>query len=155
MYLFAFPLLLIPFAFFNIVVFLLNMPLRDVEKSAVFTIPLASEPTFPPVFARSMPVTLGDLIVAIGILLLYVEMVKAVRPGGKSMMDHLLSFILFLVMAGELVFVPRATSATLLLLIVLGFVDFITGISVRLAQPKVVFERATPAQPAHQASDHP
>jgi hypothetical protein len=155
MYLIAFPLLLIPFAFFNIAVFLLDMPLGDEAKSAVFTIPLASEATLPPVFDRSMPVTLGDLIVAIGILLLYIEMIKSVRPGGKSMMDHLLSFILFLVMAGELVFVPRATSPTLLLLTVLGFVDFITGISVRLAQPRIRFERMTPAQPAHQVSDHP
>jgi len=152
MYLIAFPLLLIPFAFFNIAVFLLDMPLGDEEKSAVFTIPLASEATLPPIFDRSMPVTLGDLIVAIGILLLYVEMIKSVRPGGKSMVDHLLSFILFLVMAGELVFVPRAT---LLLLAVLGFVDFITGISVRLAQPRIRFERMTPAQPVHQVSDHP
>ena len=155
MYLIAFPLLLIPFAFFNIAVFLLDMPLGDEEKSAVFTIPLASEPTLPLVFDHSMTVTLGDLIVAIGILLLYVEMIKAVRPGGKSMMDHLLSLILFLAMAAELLFVPRAASPTLLLLTVLGFVDFITGISVRLAQPRIRFERMTPAQPAHQVSDHP
>ena len=155
MYLIAFPLLLIPFAFFNIAVFLLDMPLGDAEKSAVFTIPLASEPTLPLVFDHSMTVALGDLIVAIGILLLYVEMIKAVRPGGKSMMDHLLSFILFLAMAAELLFVPRAASPTLLLLTVLGFVDFITGISVRLAQPRIRFERLTPAQPAHQVSDHP
>jgi hypothetical protein len=85
-----------------------------------------------------MPVTLGDLIVAIGILLLYVELIKSVRPGGKSMVDHVLSLILFLVMVGELMFVPRATSATLLLLTVLGFVDFVAGLSVRFAQPKVV-----------------
>lgn len=155
MYLIAFPLLLIPFAFFNIVVFLLNLPLRDEAKSEVFTIPLVSEPTIPPVFDRSMPVTLGDLIVAIGILLLYVEVVKAARPGGKSMLDHVLSLIVFLVMAGELVFVPRAASATLWLLVVLGFVDFIAGLSIRLAQPKLVFERPAPAQSVHQAGNHP
>jgi hypothetical protein len=147
MYLIAFPLLLIPFAFFNIVVFLLNMPLSDPEKSAVFTLPLASEPTMPPVFDRSIPVTIGDLIVVIGMLLLYVEVLKAVRPGGKALMDHVLSFILFVAMAGELVFVPRATSPTLLLLTVLGFVDAITGFSVRLVQPKIVFERPEQAPP--------
>jgi len=56
-------------------------------------------------------------------------------------------------MAAELMLVPRAMSSTLLLLAVLGFVDFIAGISIRLAQPKIVFERPAPA-PAHQASDH-
>ena len=41
MYLISFPLLLLPFAFFNIVIFLLNIPLTD----PVFTIPLMSAPT--------------------------------------------------------------------------------------------------------------
>jgi hypothetical protein len=156
MYLIAFPLLLIPFAFFNIVVFLLNMPLSDEDKSVVFTLPLASEPDLPPVFDRSMPVTMGDFIVMIGMLLLYVEVLKAVRPGGKALMDHVLSLILFLAMAGELMFVPRATSSTLLLLTVLGFVDVITGFSMRLVQPKVIFERPSEVPPpsVRQASGH-
>jgi len=144
MYLIAFPLLLLPFAFFNIVVFLLNnMPFTD----TVFTIPLASEPNIPPVFDRSMPVTLGDLIVAIGMLLLYVEVVKAARPGGKGIIDHLLSFIVFLAMAAELVLVPRAAvpagaTSTLLLLTVLSFVDVIAGLSIRPVHQQIVLERS-------------
>src|SRR6266496_3233247 len=136
MYLIAFPLLLIPFAFFNIVVFLLNMPLSDEEKSAVFELPLASEPTMPLVFDHSMPVTIGDFIV---------EVRKSVRPGGKGIIDHVLALILFIAMACELVFVPRAAAPTLFLLAVLGFVDFITGLSVHMVQPKLVFERAEQA----------
>jgi hypothetical protein len=66
--------LIIPFAFFNMVVFLLNMPFTE----TVFTIPLVSD--------RQMPVAIGDLIVAIGMLLLYLEVVKAVRlTAGSSM----------------------------------------------------------------------
>ena len=81
MYLISFPLLLLPFAFFNIVIFLLNIPLTD----PVFTIPLMSAPTMPPVFDRSITVTTGDLIVAIGMLLLYVEVVKPrARAGNRS-----------------------------------------------------------------------
>jgi hypothetical protein len=138
MYLIAFPLLLLPFAFFNIVIFLLNMPFTD----TVFTIPLVSEPTIPPVFNRTMPVTTADLIVAIGILLLYVEVVKAARPGGKGIVDHLLSFIVFIAMAAELALVPKAANSTLLLLTVLGFVDVIAGLSIRPVQQKIVLERS-------------
>ena len=134
MYLISFPLLLLPFAFFNIVIFLLNIPLTD----PVFTIPLMSTPTVPPVFDRSIAVTTGDLIVAIGMLLLYVEVVKAARPGGKSIMDHLLSFILFVAMAAELLLVPRAASSTLLLLTVLSFVDVLAGISIRPAREETI-----------------
>ena len=144
MYLIAFPLLLLPFAFFNIVVFLLNsMPFTE----TVFTIPLASEPNIPPVFDRSMPVTLSDLIVAIGMLLLYVEVVKAARPGGNGIIDHLLSFIVFLAMAAELVLMPRAAApagatSTLLLLTVLSFVDVIAGLSIRPVYQQIVLERS-------------
>ena len=136
----GFPLLIIPFAFFNMAVFLLNMPFTE----TVFSIPLQRD--------RAMPVDLGDLIVAIGILLLWIELVKAVRPGGKSMIEHVISFLLFAGMAAELVFVPEAESPTLLLLAVLGFVDFMAGISARLAQPKMVYQRPVPVQPAQQAS---
>jgi hypothetical protein len=136
----GFPLLIIPFAFFNMAVFLLNMAFTE----TVFNIPLQPD--------RQMPVDLGDLIVAIGILLLWIELVKAVRPGGKSMIEHVISFLLFAAMAAELVFVPEAESPTLLLLAVLGFVDFMAGISARLAQPKMVYQRPVPVPPAQPAS---
>src|SRR5262249_25255400 len=156
MYLIAFPLLLIPFAFFNIGVFLLTMPLSDEEKSAVFELPLASEPTLPLVFDHSMPVTIGDFIVAVGILLLYVEVLKAVRPGGRGLIDHLLSLILFIAMAGELVFVPRAASPTLFLLAVLGFLAFTAGLRAHRVRQRALFkggERAPP-RPLGQESGH-
>jgi hypothetical protein len=141
MSLIAFPLLLLPFAFFNMVIFLLNIPFGD----TVFTIPLVSELTMPPVFERSMPVTLGDLLVAIGVLLLYVEVVKAARPGGRSIMDHVLALILFLAMAAELVLVPRAATSVLLLLTVLGFVDLIAGLSIRPERIVLEETRQAPA----------
>ena len=136
----GFPLLIIPFAFFNMAVFLLNMSFTE----TVFSIPLQGD--------REMPVDLGDLIVAIGILLLWIELVKAVRPGGKSMIEHVISFLLFAGMVAELVFVPAAESPTLLLLAVLGFVDFMAGISARLAQAKMVYQRPVPVQPAQQTN---
>ena len=129
MFLVAFPLLLIPFALYNMVVFLLNMPFTE----TVFAIPLVSD--------RRLPVSVGDLVVAIGMLLLYVEVMKAARPGGKGIMDHVLSFVLLLAIAGELVLVPRASTVTLLLLAVLGFVDLLTGISLSLrARRRIVIE---------------
>jgi hypothetical protein len=121
MYLIAFPLLLIPFALFNMIAFLLNMPFTDI----VFTMPL-----FPD---RRMPLTIGDLLIAFAMLLLYLEVLKAARFGAKAAMDHILSFILFIAMACELLIVPRAATPTLFLLGVLGFVDMITGISLSIA----------------------
>jgi hypothetical protein len=117
MYLIAFPLLLIPFALYNMVAFLLDMSFGD----TVFSIPLMED--------RQLPVTTGDLLVMLGMLLLYVEVLKAARFAAKAVMDHVLSLILLIAMASELVLVPRAATSTLLLLAARSFVDVITGVS--------------------------
>jgi hypothetical protein len=121
MYLIAFPLLLVSFALYNIIVFLLNMPLTDTAMS----IPLIDD--------RRMPLTLGDLLILFSFVLLYLEVLKAARVPGKSVMDHLLAFILLIAMAAELVLVPRAMTQTLLLLAGLSFIDLLTGISLSVA----------------------
>ena len=130
MFLIAFPLLLIPFTLYNMVVFLLNMPFSD----TLFSIPLFA--------GRRMPVTTGDLIVAIAILLFYVEVLKAARFGAKGVMDHLLALILFVGMASEFVLVPQAATQVFMYLLVLSFVDVITGLSVgrRRREPDLVLE---------------
>jgi hypothetical protein len=134
MYLIGFPLLLIPFALYNIAAFVLNMSLDD----KAFSIPLLDE--------RSVTVSVGDAIVGIGMLLLYIEILKAARLG-KTAIDHVLSFVLLAAMAAQLVMVPRIAESpslarTLILLTVLGFVDFITGLSVPhpMARPEPVRE---------------
>ena len=131
MYLIAFPLLLIPFALYNMVIFLLNLPLTD----TVLTIPLPDE--------RSMPVTTGDAIIAIALLMLYVEVVKTARAG-KGAMDHVLAFVLLVGMAAELALVPKATTPTLLVLIAVSFIDVISGLSIprRPKEQEIVLEDA-------------
>src|SRR5262249_35550638 len=69
--------------------------------------------------------------------------------------DHLLSFILFVVMAGELVFVPQAAAPTLFLLVVVRFVGFITRFSGHMVQPKRLFLRAPPGPPSIQQGGPP
>ena len=123
MYLIAFPLLLIPFMLYNMMIFLLNMPFSDV----LFTISVTRR-TPPAGDHRRSPVV-------IAMLLLYLEVLKAARFGSKGVMDHVLSFALFVGMAVELVLVPQATTPTLLLLTVLAFVDVIIGVSVS-ARPR-------------------
>jgi hypothetical protein len=135
MYLIAFPLLLIPFALYNMVIFLLNLPLTD----TVLTIP------FPD--GRSMPVTTGDAIIAIALLMLYVEVVKTARAG-KGAMDHVLAFVLLVGMAAELALVPKATTPTLLVLIAVSFIDVISGLSIpsRPKEQEIVLENADRVQ---------
>src|SRR5258708_4061797 len=118
MFLIAFPLLLIPFALYNMVAFLLNMPLAD----TLFAIPLPSH--------TRMAVSFGDALVVLSILLLYVEFLKAARFRSKAVMDHMLALILFVGMACEFALVPAAQTSVFLFLTALALVDLITGVSV-------------------------
>jgi hypothetical protein len=118
MFLIAFPLLLIPFTLYNMVAFLLNMPFSD----TVFTVPLPSN--------TQLAVSLGNALVVIAMLLLYVEFLKAARFASKAVMDHVLALVLFVGMACEFALVPKAQTPTFLLLTVLALVDLIAGVSV-------------------------
>jgi hypothetical protein len=116
----GFPLLLIPLAIYNIIAFLM----RDVSFAApLFTLPLTS--------GTAWPVTLSDMLLALGILLLLLEVIKGARPGAKFLMDHLLSLLVFCGAAAEFVLLPQFGTSTYFLLALLALVDFLSGIALR------------------------
>lgn len=116
----GFPLLLIPLAVYNIIVFLMpGVSFSDV----LFKVPMITGETW--------PVTLADLLLALGVLLLLLEVVKGARPGAKFLMDHLLSLILFGAAAAEFVMWPKFGNSTYFLLVLLAMADFLGGIAQR------------------------
>jgi hypothetical protein len=134
MYLVGFPLLLIPFAIYNIVAFLTPgvgwgdaLTRLDLPSGGVWTM------------------SLGDMLVALAILLLLVEIVKAYRSGGRYLMDHLLSALLLVAMAAEFYLVARAATATFFLLLVASFADVCGGLIAMRRHPRPVAAEAGPA----------
>jgi hypothetical protein len=122
----GFPLLLIPLAICNIVVFL--MP--GLSFSApLFTVPLMS--------GVGWAVTLSDVLVALGIVMLLFEVIKGARPGAKYLTDHLLSLIVFGGAAAEFVLLPQFGTSTYFLLTLLALVDFLSGVALRARRPRV------------------
>jgi len=116
----GFPLLLIPLAICNIVAFL--MP--GLSFSApLFALPLMSGVVW--------AVTLSDLLLALGILMLLFEVIKGARPGAKYFMDHLLSLVVFGAAAAEFLLLPQFGTSTYFLLTALALVDFLSGIALR------------------------
>ena len=117
----GFPLLLIPLAVFNIVAFL--MP--DVVPTVMlFQLHLMS--------GTEWPVTLSDVLIALGMLLLLLEIIKGARPGAKFLMDHLLSLVVFGAAAAEFVLWPKFGNSTFFLLTLLALVDFLSGVTLRV-----------------------
>ncbi|HJZ22531.1 MAG TPA: hypothetical protein VJ226_16315 [Bradyrhizobium sp.] len=116
----GFPLLLIPLAIYNIIVFLMPGVALD---QPVFKLTLMS--------GAEWPLTSGDILLALGILLLLFEVIKGARPGGKYLTDHLLSLIVFGGAVAEFLLWPRFGNSIYGLLALLALVDFLSGIALR------------------------
>jgi hypothetical protein len=116
----GFPLLLIPLAVYNIIAFLMpSVSFSDV----LFKVPMMT--------GEPWPVTLADLLLALGVVLLLLEVIKGARPGSKFLMDHLLSLIVFGAAAAEFVMWPKFGNSTYFLLVLLAMADFLGGIAQR------------------------
>jgi hypothetical protein len=116
----GFPLLLIPLAVYNIIVFL--MPSVSLAEP-VLKLTLMS--------GAEWPVNLNDMLLALGIFLLLLEVIKGARPGAKFLTDHLLSLVVFGAAAAEFLLWPRFGTSTYCLLAMLALVDFLSGIALR------------------------
>jgi hypothetical protein len=135
MYLIGFPLLLIPLAIYNIIAFLFGTGFGD----TLFTIRMMSQ--------ADLNVSVGDMLVIVSIFLLFIEVLKATRFGVKAIMDHILSFIVFVAALAEFLLVKQAATSTFLLLLVICFVDVVGGfsISIRTAQRDLALGHVDPA----------
>jgi hypothetical protein len=141
----GFPLLLIPLAIFNIIVFL--MPGVSLAEPVVkLTLMSGTE----------WPVSLSDILLALGILLLLLEVIKGARPGAKYLTDHLLSLLVFGGAAAEFVLWPRFGTSTFFLLTLLALVDFLSGIALRARRrTEVVSGPAVSRREARQSAAPP
>jgi hypothetical protein len=140
----GFPLLLIPLAIYNIVVFL--MP------GVTFAEPLV---TLTLMSGAGWPVTLSDILLTLGILLLLLEVMKGARPGAKYLTDHLLSLIVFGAAAAEFLLWPKFGTSTYFLLSLLSLVDFLSGLALRARRGTVAVATAPSRKRAGAAPEPP
>ena len=118
MFVLGFPLLLVPFAVYNIVAFIFRLP-DDFWTTRAATVHMMS--------GQEWVVTWEDVLIAFAILLLWVELIKATRIGMRSVMDHILAMMLFIGMLVEFLLVKEAGTSTFFLLVTIALVDVLAG----------------------------
>ena len=118
MFALGFPLLLVPFAVYNIVAFIFRLP-DDFWTTPATTVHMMS--------GQEWVVTWEDLLIAFAILLLWVELIKATRIGLRSVMEHILAMVLFIAMLVEFLLVKEAGTSTFFLLMTIALVDVLAG----------------------------
>lgn len=133
----GFPLLLVPFAIYNMIAFLTP----GVSWTAPIyggTIPLGS--------GLGWMATIGETFLIFALLLLMLEFIKSARQG-KSFVEHFLALLLAGGAAAEFWMVREAGNSTFLLFVVICFVDLFAGFaaSLRRARKSVVVQETVGA----------
>ena len=131
MFLLGFPLLLVPFAIYNMIAFL--TPGVD-WTSAAATVHMMS--------GVDWVLSFEDILLAFAIFLLWIEIIKSTRIGSRSVIDHILAMALFIAMLVEFLLVQRAATSTFFLLMAIAFVDVLAGfiVAMRGAERRIEFE---------------
>jgi hypothetical protein len=112
----GFPLLLIPFAVYNMIVFL--------TPGVSWTSPVT---TVHMMSGQDWVLTWEDILLAFAIFLLWVELIKSARIGGRGAVDHILAVALFVAMLIEFLLVQKAATSTFFLLMAIALVDALAG----------------------------
>jgi hypothetical protein len=132
------PLLIIPFAIYNMIAFLLP-GIGWTQEMAKIHMMSGADWTFTP----------GELLIGVSIILLFFEMLKATRLSTRTIIDHGLSTVIFIAMIVEFLLVRQAATGTFFLLLVISFVDVVGGftITIRTAQRDISIEGSEKIQP--------
>lgn len=123
------PLLIIPFIIYN-------LGLTGLFGTGAAT--SAGDPWTSEIISVSMmsggvwTMTLGDLLIVVALILLFVEMIKSTRTSNASVVDHLLSTFVFVAFLVEFLLVQGAAHSVFFTLMVIALFDVLAGFSVSL-----------------------
>ena len=123
--LFAIPLLIIPLGLYNLAMTgLFGDGGIGVLDNEVMAVNMLSGTTWTMAF--------GDLLILIALVLLFVEILKATRPGSRALLDHMLSMVLFVAALVEFLLVKNAATQIFFILMTISFIDVIAGFAVSI-----------------------
>jgi hypothetical protein len=126
----AFPFLIVVILIYNLIVFLSATTLND----PVLSVPMISRAV--------MTVTVGDLVILLGLVVLFIEVLKSARSSTATILDHMMSTAVFIVALVEFLIVREAGTAVFLILTTICLIDVVAGytVSIRTARRDIAFE---------------
>jgi hypothetical protein len=77
-------------------------------------------------------ISLGDVLIALSLIFLFIEMLKATRTSSRSLFDHLLSTVVFIGALVEFLLVPQAATSVFAILLTMSLIDVLAGWSVSM-----------------------
>ena len=119
------PLMIVPFIAYNLVIMgFIGGGVADPWSTEVLSLSMMS--------GAEWVMDLGDLMIALGLFLLFFEIVKATRIGSDTIIDHLLSTLVFVAYLIEFLLVQSAANSVFFILMSITFVDVVAGFTVSI-----------------------
>ena len=118
------PLLLIPLIIYNLVAFIFMGGSPAGWGSAVLTIPMVS--------GQPWSLTAGDLLLVLALACLFFEVLKSTNTGRSSVVEHMVSTLLFVVCLIEFLLVGAAASSVFFILMMMTIFDVVAGFTVSI-----------------------
>lgn len=118
------PLMIVPFIAYNLVALGLVSSSPQPWELEVATLNMVS--------GAQWTMNLGDLMIVLGLFLLFFEIMKATRIGANTIIDHLLSTFVFVAYLIEFLLVQSAAHSVFFILMMITFVDVVAGFSVTI-----------------------
>lgn len=106
---------------------------RSLLSKEIFSLPMLS--------GARWTFSIGDLVMLITLLLLFVEIVKSTYTSTSSLLDHGLSMLVFVACLIEFLTVPQAATSLFFLIMMAALIDVIAGytIGIRVARRDLTF----------------
>jgi uncharacterized membrane protein len=129
----AIPLLLFPVLAYNLIVLTLPGGLSAVDANLRMAQPL---------FAVRMTshidwsVALGDLLLAVALVVLFIELLKSTTSRRIAIVNHSLSMILFIACLVEFLLAPACATSTFFLLTLMVLLDVLAGFIVTIVSAR-------------------
>jgi hypothetical protein len=119
------PLMVIPFVLYNLISFgFIAEGGASPFAAQVFSMNMMSGGTF--------SLSLGDLLLLISLIMLFFEILKSSRTSNASVVDHLLSTLVFVAFLVEFLLVKSAATPVFFILMTMAFIDVLAGFSVTI-----------------------
>jgi hypothetical protein len=132
LFLIGIPLLIIPVAVYHMLVLL--------TPGVRLTDPIA---TIHMVSGADLSISLSDVLIMLALVCLFFEIFKATRAGNRSIVDHMLSMVVFVGMLLEFIMWAPFGTSTYAIFLFISLVDVVGGftISIRTARRDFSLER--------------
>ena len=140
-----FPMLIIPVVIYNLIAFLFKEKPQELAEAAgpgsakvEAMVATMDNQVFAPMMVSGAEwvLNVGHLLILLGLLFLFVEILRSTSTGTSTIMNHAVSMILFIVCLVEFLLIPEFATSVFFILTMMALLDVLAGVVVTIVSAR-------------------